>query len=154
MDYAQENINMVKLIWIFIIWVSLFKFEFKYWFSLFNVITWFLIQCNNYIAGFRIAKWYSDNFISPPNYYLSPEKWNKLLDDLGIRAFISTSPCSFDMEVYTPTNPQRWNSGNSHFYVDYINKAKSIFVSQQMNIYWFSASVYLQVIWSVLKRFP
>lgn len=67
-----------------------------------------------YSAGFRIAKWYSDNYISPPNYYLSPEKWNKLLDDLGIGAFISTSPCSFDMEAYTPTNPQRWNSGKSH----------------------------------------
>lgn len=115
--------NIQKFVWIFMIWVSLFEFEFKHWFSW---GAWCLICCNN-IAGFRIAKWYSDNFISPPNYYLSPEKWNKLLDDLGIRAFISTSPCSFDMEAYTPTNPQRWNSGNSHLCVDYISKAKSIF---------------------------
>jgi hypothetical protein len=61
--------------------------------------------------GFRIAKWYADNFISPPNYVLSPEKWNKLLDDLGIRSYISTSPCSLEMAAYTPTTPQGWNNG-------------------------------------------
>lgn len=59
---------------------------------------------------FDLNTWYNNLGINPGSV-LSLVNKNKLLNELGIRSYLSTNPCSFTSETFSPANSMGWKNG-------------------------------------------
>ncbi|XP_062616058.1 uncharacterized protein LOC134277763, partial [Saccostrea cucullata] len=59
--------------------------------------------------NFDLDAWYSNLGISPGSV-LSLVNKDKLLNELGIRSYLSTNPCSFTSQTFSPANSDGWKN--------------------------------------------
>ena len=61
-------------------------------------------------ADFDLASWYNSLGIRPGSV-LSAVNRDKLLNELGIKSYLSTNPCLFTSPTFTPTSSKGWKNG-------------------------------------------
>lgn len=61
-------------------------------------------------ADFDLSSWYNSLGIIPGSV-LSVVNRDKLLNELGIKSYLSTNPCSFASQTFNPANSKGWKNG-------------------------------------------
>lgn len=77
--------------------------------------------------------WYNNLGINPGSV-LSLVNKNKLLNELGISSYLSSNPCSFTSETFSPANSMGWKNG---MFTDYRTLSLNCLINLTHTIYTF-----------------
>lgn len=82
---------------------------------------------------FDLNTWYNNQGINPESV-LSLVNKNTLLNELGISSYLSTNPCSFTSETFSPANSMGWKNG---MFTDYSTLSLNCLTNLTHTIYTF-----------------